>query len=66
MRINYKSSDNIQVNNKELKEIEAFCYFGSAIYKSGYIKEDIKINIRKAGSTLKKTKHIWIARKIFE
>lgn len=54
MRINYKTSDRIQVNNQELKEIEAFCYLGSAIYKSGYIKGDIKINIHKAESTLKK------------
>lgn len=58
MRINNKSNDRIQANNKELNEIEAFCYLGSAIYKSGYIKDYINIYFRIAGSTLKSLIHL--------
>lgn len=56
MRINNKNRNRITIKNKEIEEIDSFCYLWSVINNNGESKEEI--NIRISISALKKMK-IW-------
>ena len=64
MVINGKSQQTVKLNERNIDQVDDFCYLGSTLSSDGDIMTEIKIRIGKAASAFNNLNNIWKSRKI--
>ena len=59
LRLNTNSNEKVQVDEKDIEDVNSFVYLGANVSKSGGTEEDIKARLGKARAAYNKLGKIW-------
>ena len=66
MRINTTNAEKINIDGKELEDVDKFTYLGSIVNNEGGSDTDIKCRIGKSAAVFKTLRPIWTSKEISE